>query len=63
MALSAAVGCVSGIYGIGGGSILAPIGAYCGARVQSRLPDQLIRRVTGIMVLAIGIRYLWLGAS
>ena len=118
--LSAAVGCVGGIYGIGGGSILAPIligsgrqpsqvapaalastfvtsvagvitftilsihqhahvapdwptglalglgglaGAYTGARIQSRLPDLLIRRVMGILVLAIGIRYLWLGAS
>jgi uncharacterized membrane protein YfcA len=118
--LSAAVGCVGGIYGIGGGSILAPIligsgrppsevapaalastfvtsvagvitftvlsihqhahvapdwltgialgigglaGAYTGARIQSRLPDLLIRRVMGVLVLAIGIRYLLLGAS
>jgi uncharacterized membrane protein YfcA len=118
--LSAAVGCVGGIYGIGGGSILAPFligsgrppsevapaalastfvtsvagvvtftilsvhqhahaapdwltgialgigglaGAYTGARIQSRLPDLLIRRVMGILVLAIGIRYLVLGAS
>jgi uncharacterized membrane protein YfcA len=120
VALSATVGCVGGIYGIGGGSILAPIligsgrqpsevapaalastfvtsvagvitfailsihqhahaapdwptglalglgglaGAYTGARIQSRLPDLLIRRVVGILVLGIGIRYLWLGAS
>ena len=120
VALSATVGCVGGIYGIGGGSILAPIltgsgrppsevapaalsstfvtsvagvitftilsihqhahvapdwptglalglgglaGAYTGARIQARLPDLLIRRVMGILVLAIGIRYLWLGAS
>ena len=118
--LSAAVGCAGGIYGIGGGSILAPIligsgrspaevapaalastfvtsiagvvtftvlsihqhahiapdwptgialgigglaGAYTGARVQSRLPDLLIRRVMGVLVLAIGIRYLLLGAG
>jgi uncharacterized membrane protein YfcA len=118
--LAAAVGCVGGIYGIGGGSILAPIligsgrspaevapaalastfvtsiagvvtftvlsihqhahiapdwptgialgigglaGAYTGARVQSRLPDLLIRRVMGVLVLAIGIRYLLLGAG
>ena len=118
--LSTAVGCVGGIYGIGGGSILAPIligsgrqpsevapaalaatfvtsvagvitftilsihrhahvapdwptglalglgglaGAYTGARIQSRLPDLLIRRVMGVLVLAIGIRYLWLGTS
>jgi uncharacterized membrane protein YfcA len=120
VALSAAVGCIGGIYGIGGGSILAPIlvgsgrqpsevapaalastfvtsvagvitftilsvhrhahiapdwptglalglgglvGAYTGARIQSRLPDLLIRRVMGVLVLAIGIRYLWLGAG
>jgi uncharacterized membrane protein YfcA len=116
--LAAAVGCVGGIYGIGGGSILAPIliglgrrpaevapaalastfvtsvagvvtfmilsihhhgsvspdwptgialgigglaGAYTGARIQSRLPDVLIRRVMGILVVAIGARYLWSG--
>ncbi len=116
--LAAAVGCVGGIYGIGGGSILAPIligtgkrpvevapaalastfltsvagvvtftvlsahargsvapdwltgmalglgglaGAYTGARIQSRLPDQLIRRVLGVLVVAIGARYLWTG--
>ena len=116
--LAAAVGCVGGIYGIGGGSILAPIligsgrppaqvapaalastfvtsvagvvtftilavhahgpvapdwpvgialgigglaGAYSGARLQSRLPDMLIRRLVGILVIAIGARYLWSG--
>jgi uncharacterized protein len=116
--LSAAVGCVGGIYGIGGGSILAPAligsgrrpsdvapaalactfltsvagvitftllsihhygsvapdwptgvalgvgglaGAYTGARIQSRLPDALIRRVLGIFVVVIGTRYLWSG--
>jgi len=116
--LAAAVGCVGGIYGIGGGSILAPIligtgrrpqqvapaalastfvtsvagvitftvlsirgpgsvapdwptgialgvgglaGAYTGARIQSRLPDALIRRLVGILVIAIGARYLWSG--
>jgi len=116
--LAAMVGCVGGIYGIGGGSILAPIligtgrppkevapaalastfvtsvagvvtfmilsihhhgsvapdwptglalgigglaGAYTGARIQRRLPDLLIRRVMGILVIAIGARYLWSG--
>ena len=116
--LSAVVGCVGGIYGIGGGSILAPVligtgrppaevapaalastfvtsvagvitftilsahhhgsvapdwptgialgvgglaGAYTGARIQSRLPDTLIRRLVGVLVLAIGARYLWAG--
>ena len=113
--LAATVGCVGGIYGIGGGSILAPIligsgrraaqvapaalastfvtsvagvitftilsinqhapvapnwptgialgfgglaGGYTGARIQSRLPDALIRRLVGILVIAIGARYL-----
>ena len=47
-------GVLTGIaLGIGG---LA--GAYTGARIQSRLPGLLIRRVMGILVLAIGIRYL-----
>ena len=116
--LAAAVGCVGGIYGIGGGSILAPVligtgrrpsevapaalastfvtsvagvvtftilsihepgsvapdwpvgvalgvgglaGAYTGARLQSHLPDALIRRLVGILVIAIGARYLWSG--
>ncbi|MDQ2874638.1 MAG: TSUP family transporter, partial [Actinomycetota bacterium] len=116
--LAAVVGCVGGIYGIGGGSILAPVligtgrppaevapaalastfvtsvagvitftilalhshapvapdwttglalgagglaGAYTGARIQSRLPDALIRRLVGLLVIAIGARYLWAG--
>ena len=116
--LAGVVGCVGGIYGIGGGSILAPMligtgrraskvapaalastfvtsvagvvtfmilsihhhgpvapdwptgaalgvgglaGAYTGARIQSRLPDALIRRLVGILVIAIGARYLWSG--
>jgi uncharacterized protein len=114
------VGCVGGIYGIGGGSILAPVligagrppkevapaalastfvtsvagvitflilsvhhhgsvapdwptgialgigglaGAYTGARIQHRLPDTVIRRVMGVLVVAIGARYLWSGLS
>jgi uncharacterized membrane protein YfcA len=118
--LAAIVGCVGGIYGIGGGSILAPIligsgrpasevapaalastfvtsaagvitfmilsvhqhgpvapswptgialgigglaGGYTGARIQSRLPDVLIRRLVGVLVIAIGARYLWLGLA
>jgi hypothetical protein len=118
--MAAAVGCIGGIYGIGGGSILAPIligagqppskvapaalgstfvtsvagvvtftilsvhhhgpvapdwptgvalglgglaGAYTGARIQSRLPDALIRRLVGVLVLLIGARYLWAGLS
>ncbi|HET7015715.1 MAG TPA: sulfite exporter TauE/SafE family protein [Streptosporangiaceae bacterium] len=118
--LAAAVGCVGGIYGIGGGSILAPVlisagrsprevapaalastfvtsvagvitflilsvgqhgsvapdwptgialgigglaGAYTGARIQHRIPDVLIRRVVGVLVIAIGARYLWSGLA
>jgi uncharacterized membrane protein YfcA len=118
LAVSAITGCIGGIYGIGGGSILAPLligsgrpayqvapaalastfatsvagvatftilsahqhgsvspdwptgvalgigglaGAYAGARLQSRLPDALIRRLVGILVIAIAARYLWAG--
>jgi uncharacterized protein len=118
--LAAMVGCAGGIYGIGGGSILAPIligsgrpasevapaalastfvtsvggvitftllslnqngpvapswptgialgigglaGGYMGARLQARLPDVLIRRLVGVLVTAIGGRYLWLGLA
>jgi uncharacterized membrane protein YfcA len=39
------------------------VGAYTGARLQSRLPDVLIRRLVGILVIAIGARYLWSGLS
>jgi uncharacterized protein len=116
--LSAVVGCVGGIYGIGGGSILAPVligsgrppsevapaalastfvtsvagvvtftilsmhehgsvapdwptgialgvgglaGAYLGARLQSHLPDLVIRRAVGVLVVLVGARYLWAG--
>jgi uncharacterized protein len=115
--VAAVAGCVGGIYGIGGGSILAPVligsgrpaaqvapaalastfvtslagvvtftilslheqgavapdwptgialgiggltGAYVGARLQSRMPELLIRRLVGVLVVAIGARYLWL---
>jgi len=118
--LAVIVGCVGGIYGIGGGSILAPIligagrpprevapaalastfvtsaagvvtfmilsvhhhgpvspdwptgialgigglaGAYTGARIQQHLPDTVIRRVMGVLVAAIGARYLWSGLA
>ena len=118
--MAAAVGCVGGIYGIGGGSILAPAligagrpasevapaalastfvtsvagvvtftilslhhhgpiapdwrtgialgigglaGGYAGARLQSRLPELLIRRLVGVLVVAISVRYLWAGLA
>ena len=35
-------------------------GGYVGARIQSRLPELLIRRLVGVLVIAIGARYLWL---
>jgi uncharacterized protein len=118
--LAAAVGCVGGIYGIGGGSILAPIligtgrspsevapatlastfltsiagvvtfvllatqshgsispdwpvgialgvgglcGGYAGAHLQPRLPELAVRRLLGVIVLAIGLRYIWLAIA
>ena len=114
---AAGVGCIGGIYGVGGGSILAPVlvgsgrsptevapatlastfitsiagvitfvilsmqhsapvapdwgiglalgvggllGGYCGARLQPHLPELAIRRLLGVLVLAIGLRYAWL---
>jgi uncharacterized membrane protein YfcA len=36
-------------------------GGYTGARLQSRLPDVVIRRLVGVLVLGIGICYLWSG--
>lgn len=36
-------------------------GACTGARIQSRVPGALIRRLAGILVIAIGVRYLWPG--
>jgi len=113
--LAIAVGCAGGIYGIGGGAILAPAligsgrkpseaapaalactfvtsaggvitftilslhqhlpvapdwrtgialglgglaGGYTGARLQHRMPDMLIRRLIGTLVIAIGAYYL-----
>jgi predicted MFS family arabinose efflux permease len=37
------------------------IGGYTGARMQSRLPAALIRRIVGILALAIAVRFLWSG--
>jgi uncharacterized protein len=39
------------------------IGGYTGARMQSRLPDTLIRRIAGVLAAAIAARYLWSGLS
>jgi uncharacterized membrane protein YfcA len=115
MALAAVVGCVGGIYGIGGGAFMAPVligsghkpseaapaalastfvtsaggvitftilalqqhisvapdwptgialgigglaGGYTGARLQARMPDLLIRRLVGVLVIGIGAYFL-----
>jgi uncharacterized membrane protein YfcA len=120
VAMALVVGGVGGVYGIGGGAIMAPIligsgrpaaevapatlaatlvtsvagvgaflllslgqhasvapawgvgialgagglaGGYLGARLQPRLPERAIRRLLGLLVLAIGIRYGWLAAG
>jgi uncharacterized membrane protein YfcA len=119
MVIAAVIGCVGGVYGVGGGSILAPVligsgrspsevapatlastlvtsiagvitflilstqhhgsvapdwlvglvlgagglaGGYTGARLQPRLPEVAIRRLLGLLVLGVGIRYAWLAA-
>ena len=118
--LAAVAGCVGGIYGIGGGSVLSPIlvadgqppalvapaslsstfvtslagvvtfsilsvhqhgsvapdwptgialgagglaGGYAGARLHARMPEKLIRRLLALVVVAIGIRFLWAGLA
>jgi uncharacterized membrane protein YfcA len=118
--IAAVAGCVGGIYGIGGGSILAPIlvadgqpasqvapaalsstfltslagvvtfsilslhqhgsvapnwptgialgagglaGAYAGARLHARMPETVIRRLLALVVVAIGVRFLWAGLA
>jgi uncharacterized protein len=38
-------------------------GGYTGARTQSRMPDVLIRRLVGVLVIAIGAYYLSSGLS
>ncbi|MBS1844818.1 MAG: sulfite exporter TauE/SafE family protein [Actinobacteria bacterium] len=120
VALSAIVGTIGGIYGIGGGSILGPVlvgfgfsvvevapaaltatfltsfagvltyaaislgangdiapqwalgagmglgglgGAYLGARLQSRLPEPLLRRGLGVLALGLGLRYVLQASS
>lgn len=36
------------------------LGGYLGARLQPHLPDQAFRRALGVIVAAIGARYLWI---
>ena len=38
-------------------------GAYTEARIPARLPDTLISRIVGVLVIASGVRYLWSGLS
>ena len=39
------------------------IGGYTGARLQPHLPEATIRRLLGLLVLAIGVRYGWLALT
>jgi uncharacterized membrane protein YfcA len=114
--IAAVAGCVGGIYGMGGGSILSPIlvadgqppsqvarpsrsarpspphspawsrspscpaparqrgpgladrdrpgaGGYAGARLHARMAEKIIRRLLALVVMAIGIRFLWAGLA
>src|SRR5262249_3724353 len=118
--IAAVAGCVGGIYGIGGGSILSPIlvadgqppsqvapaalsstfltslagvvtfsilaahqhgsvapdwptgialgagglaGGYVAPRLHPRRPERTIRRLLALVVVAIGIRFLWAGLA
>ncbi len=38
-------------------------GAYLGARLQGRLPEELLRRALGLLALALGLRYAVLGLT
>ena len=38
-------------------------GGYTSARIQHRLSDLFIRRLVGVLVIAIGARYPWSGLS
>ena len=39
------------------------VGSYVGAHLQSRMPETLIRRLLGVLVLAIAVRYLLEGLA
>jgi hypothetical protein len=39
------------------------VGGYVGARLQPRLPEVTIRRLLGVLVIAVGVRYAWLAAG
>lgn len=44
-------------FGLGG-----LIGAFLGARVQPRVPQQLLRGFLALLLLALAVRYLWPGS-
>jgi uncharacterized membrane protein YfcA len=46
---------------LAGAFVIAVVATPAGARFQSRMPDLVIRRLIGTLVVAIGIRYLWSG--
>jgi uncharacterized membrane protein YfcA len=37
------------------------VGGYLGASIQPRVPERALRRVLGVLALALGIRYLVVG--
>jgi uncharacterized protein len=47
-------------FALGAGGLL---GGYTGALLQPHLPETGIRRLLGLLVLAIGVRYAWLAWS
>ena len=38
-------------------------GGYVGARLHARMPEAIIRRLLALVVMAIGIRFLWAGLA
>ena len=46
------VGIAAGVGGV--------LGAYCGASLQSRIPEHALRRLLGVVALVIALRYLYL---
>ena len=39
------------------------VGSYVGAHLQARMPEALIRRLLGVLVLVIAVRYLFEGLA
>jgi len=38
-------------------------GGYVGARLHARMPETIIRRLLALIVMAIGIRFVWAGLA